>query len=228
MAASKSIHPSVVSPCTMVSTSDLLALASTLSKFVNSVDWREFSDVQLGHLSAAMQAANDLVLEVCIDSGVSLSDYKTLSDLGSDIEDAFHMRHIYEEPCPFSEPDSTCPDLYESSEFCHDENCWMPTLRCAALGRAREIVHAASPQPYIVSKTMVDEGFRTYVVGCFEHEHEAISFMLSWQGDGDGLTLRYGGETIGTVNLWSRALTFERVEHTHVPKHFRYDSDIPF
>ena len=127
----------------------------------------------------------------------------------------------------------SCPDLKEELVFYHDENCYMPEPFCDAIERAGMALRDL--KPYRVTKTMVDLGFQVSAVRSFATEHEAIDFMLTYDGDGDCLHLVHGQlwdeETIGYVDLWKRDLEFIKVDtHTRVyhDSNDVDDEDIPF
>lgn len=130
----------------------------------------------------------------------------------------------------FHDATEYCNSLYEDAKFSHDDNCWFPSLGCAALDRASKSAYDVLPPVFVVSKTMIDFGGSTRDVGSFISEHEAIDFMLHWTGNGDCLQLYRTDQLVGYVDLWSRCLAFVRVDDTPVRPSYSHvcDEDIPF
>lgn len=93
-----------------------------------------------------------------------------------------------------------CPDLMEYSKWCYDENCYMPTLRCGAIGSARcKLLQQGTT--YIVTEVGIDFGGYSRDIRSFASESEAIDFMLDWQGSGDFLRLTKDERCVGTLEL---------------------------
>jgi len=120
----------------------------------------------------------------------------------------------------------SCSDLKERLVFWHDENCYMPESYCDALRRAGLALREA--RPYLVTKTMVDLGFSEHPVRSFVTETEAVSFMLSYDGDGDCLHLEHDQQVVGYVDLWRRELSFVPVVEVQRDYVSISDDELPF
>lgn len=108
---------------TTLNTAALLSAASALSDFIESLDWSTLSDSQLSKLESAAQQSVDLVLEVCIDAGQELPEYRKLSELDGHLFDEMVLRHEARE-CSWDFAamhevrESSCPHYPSFDEFC--------------------------------------------------------------------------------------------------------------
>lgn len=125
-----------------------------------------------------------------------------------------------------SEP-SVCQDLYEYSKYYPEENCYMPTLHCGAIGSARcKLLKQGTT--YIVTEVGIDFGGYSRDIRSFATEAEAIDFMLDWQGSGDFLRLSKDGRCVGTVDLWHRYPEFVRAISMEYDHKVISDDELPF